>query len=82
MVLLVDKSDHEMIWLPGEDEVSDREERMIQSPNMPLTFVWNPYGCQVADAMPTGEMFTAAHEIRKIFTEIVSLLGVEWREVK
>jgi hypothetical protein len=32
------------------------------------------------NAMPTGEMFTDAYDIRNILTEIVSLLGVEWRE--
>jgi hypothetical protein len=52
MVLFVDRSDHEMIWLPYGDEVPEREKYMIQSPILMLTFVWNPYGFQVVDAMP------------------------------
>jgi hypothetical protein len=31
MVLFVDRSDREMIWLPDRDEVLDREKHMIQS---------------------------------------------------
>jgi hypothetical protein len=66
------------------DEVLDREKQMIQSSKLMPTFVWNPHGFQVVDAipcplMPKGEMFTAAHYIR-IFSS-KSLLGVE-REVK
>jgi hypothetical protein len=49
MVLLVDKSDHEMGWLPDGDEVPDRENHTIQSPKLMLTFVWNPDGFQVVD---------------------------------
>jgi hypothetical protein len=46
------RSDHEMIWLPDGDEVSDREKHMIQSSKFKQTFVWNPHGFQVVDAMP------------------------------
>jgi hypothetical protein len=73
MVLLADKSDHEMIYLSDGDDVPDREKYMVQSPKLMLTFVWNPYEFQVVDAMPCHampchvrpkrEMFTAAHYI-------------------
>jgi hypothetical protein len=51
-----------------------------------LTFVWNPHGFQVVDAMPyhtipKGEMFTAAYDIRNILSEIVARRGVG-RKVK
>jgi hypothetical protein len=74
-----------MIWLLDGDEVLDREKRMIQSPKLMLTFVWNPHGFQVVDIMPChanpkGEIFMAAYDIRNILTEIVFLLGVEWSE--
>jgi hypothetical protein len=68
-------ADYEMIWLPDGDEVSDRENHMIQSLKLMLTFVWNPQGFQIVDAMPTGEMFPAACYIRNILTEIVARRG-------
>jgi hypothetical protein len=61
MVLLVDRSDHEMIWLPDGDNVVDQKKHITQSPKLMLQFVWNPYGLQVVDAMPKGEMFTAGY---------------------
>jgi hypothetical protein len=70
-----------MIWLPDGDEISDREKHKIQSLKLMLTFVWNPHGFQVVDAMSKGEMFTAAYYIRNILTEIIARRGVE-REVK
>jgi hypothetical protein len=51
MVLLVDRLDHETIWLPDGDEVPDREKHMIQSPKLMLAFAWNPHGFQVVDVM-------------------------------
>jgi hypothetical protein len=80
-----------MIRLPDGDEVPDREKHMIQSPNLMRTFVWNPHGFQVVNAMPChampchampkGEMFRVADYIRNILTETVLLLDVE-RDVK
>jgi hypothetical protein len=52
MVLLLERLNHEMIWLPDGGEGSDREKQMIQSPKSMPTFVWNPHGFQVVDAMP------------------------------
>jgi hypothetical protein len=52
MVLLVDKPDHEMIWLPYGDEIPDREKHMIQSPKLIRTFAWNPHRFQVVDVIP------------------------------
>jgi hypothetical protein len=77
MVLLVERSDHEMIWLPDGDEVPDQEKHMIQSPKLILTFVCDPHGFQVVGAMPKGKMFTAAYYVRRILTEIVAGCGVE-----
>jgi hypothetical protein len=57
------------------DEVPDREKHMIQSPKLMLTFIWNPHGCQVVDAMPKGEMFTAAYYVRNILTETAARPG-------
>jgi hypothetical protein len=56
MVLLVNRSDHEIIWLPDGDEVPDREKHMIQSPKLMQTFVWNPHGFQIVDAMQCNAM--------------------------
>jgi hypothetical protein len=64
-----------MIWLPDGDEVPDQEKHMIQSPKLMLTLVWNPHGFHVAEAMPKGEIFTAASYIRNILVEIVALRG-------
>jgi hypothetical protein len=77
MILLVDRSDHEMIWLPDGDgdEISDREKHMIESPKLMPAFVWNPHAFQVVDAMPKGETFTATYYIRNILTEIVVRRG-------
>jgi hypothetical protein len=52
MILFVGRSDQEIIWLPDEDEVPDREKHTIQSPKLILSFVWNPHGLSVVDAMP------------------------------
>jgi hypothetical protein len=81
MVLLVDRSDHEMIWLPDGDEAPDQEKHMIQSPKLVSKCVRNPDGFQVVDAMSKGEMFTAAHHIRNIVTVIVARRGETRKEV-
>jgi hypothetical protein len=75
MVMLVDRSDHEMIWLPDGDDVPDRAKDMIQSSKLMPKFLWNPHGLQIVNVMschamschampcqarPKGEMFTAA----------------------
>jgi hypothetical protein len=75
MILLVDRSDHEMIWLPDGDEVPDREKHMIQNPKLMLTFVWNPHEFQVVDAMQQ-ERCSRPPTISEIFS-LGSLLGVE-----
>jgi hypothetical protein len=67
-----------MIWLPDGDEVPDREKRMIQSPKLVLTFVWNSMDFKLlmpCHAMPKQEMFTAAYDLRNILTEIVARCG-------
>jgi hypothetical protein len=64
-----------MIWLQDGDEIPDWEKHMIQSQKLMLTFFWNSYGFQVVDAMPKGEMFTAAYYIRNILTAIVACRG-------
>jgi hypothetical protein len=51
MVLLVDRSDHEMIWLPNGEEILNQEKHRIQSPKLMPTFVWNLHGLQIVDAM-------------------------------
>jgi hypothetical protein len=80
MILRVDRSDHEIIWLPDGDEVPDREKHMIHNPKLMLTFVWNPYGFQVVDAMPyRKETSSRPLTISEIFSP-KSSLGVEWRE--
>jgi hypothetical protein len=86
MVILVDRSDSEMIWLPGGDEVPDREKRMIQSRKLMLMFAWNPDRFQVVDAMPCHvmpyekERCSRPSTISEIFSSR-SLLNIE-REVK
>jgi hypothetical protein len=64
-----------MIWLPDGDEVPDPEKHILPRPKLMLTFVWNPHGFQILDAMPKGEKFTAAYQIRNILTEIVARGG-------
>jgi hypothetical protein len=69
-----------MIWLPDGDEIPDREKRKIQSPKLMLTFVWNPHGFQVVDAMQCHAKrrdVHATYDIRTILTEIVARPGVE-----
>jgi hypothetical protein len=72
MALLVDKSDHGMIWLPDGDGVPDRKKHMIQSPKLTLRFFWNSHGFQLVDAMAKGEIFTAAIDIRNSLIEIIA----------
>jgi hypothetical protein len=64
-----------MMGLRDGDEVSDREQHMIQSPKLMLTFVSNLQEFQVGDAMRKGEMFTAAYYIRNILNEMVARRG-------
>jgi hypothetical protein len=84
MVLLVDKSDHEMIWLPDGDEDRDREKHMIQSPKLMQSFIWNLHGFQVVDTKPAmpfrKERCSRPPTMSEIFSPR-SLLGVE-RDVK
>jgi hypothetical protein len=47
-----------------------------------LTFVWNPHGFQVVDAMPChampkGEMFTVTYYIQNILIKIIAQREVE-----
>jgi hypothetical protein len=80
MVLFVDRSDYEMIWLPDGDEIPDREKHMIQSPKLMLTVVWNPHGFQVVDAVSCQkERFSRPSNISEIFSPRL-LLGMERRE--
>jgi hypothetical protein len=73
-------TDHETIWLPDGDEISDREKHMVQSPKLMLTFVWNPHGLQVVDIMPwQQERCSRLPAIRDIFSPILRL-GVETDE--
>jgi hypothetical protein len=77
MVLLVHRSDHEMIWLPDGDEVLDPKKHMIQSPKLMLTFVWNPHRFQVVDAMPCPQArYSRPPTTSEIFSR-TSLLDVE-----
>jgi hypothetical protein len=77
MVQLVDRSDQKVIWLPDGDEVPDRENHMIESPKLMLTFVWNPHGFQIVDAIPCQEEnFSQPPTMSEIFSPR-SLLGVE-----
>jgi hypothetical protein len=85
MVLLIDKSDHKMIWLPDGDQVPDREKHVIQNPKLMLTLVWNLHGFQVVDVMPCRAMPSQKErrsrppKISEIFS-LRSLLGVERNE--
>jgi hypothetical protein len=56
MILLVDRSGHEMFWLPDGEDVPDWEIHTIQSPKLMLTFVWNPHGFHIVDDMPCHAM--------------------------
>jgi hypothetical protein len=52
IIMLLDRSDHQIIWLPDGNEISDREKHLIQSPKLILAFVWNSHGFQLVDAIP------------------------------
>jgi hypothetical protein len=59
------------------DEVPDQEKKkqMIQSPKLMLTFIWNLHGFCFVGAIPKGEMFTIAYDIRNLLIEIVTRRG-------
>jgi hypothetical protein len=87
MVVSLDRSDHEIIWLPDGDKAPDREKHMIQSPKLMQTFLWNPDEFQVVDAMPSqdipkGEIFAVASYTRSTIFSSRSLLGMERGERK
>jgi hypothetical protein len=81
MVLIVKRSDHEMICLPDGGEIPGREKQMIQTSKLLRTFLWNPYALQVIDATPCQkERCSRPLTISEILL-LRSLLGAE-REVK
>jgi hypothetical protein len=82
MVLLIDRSEHEMIWLPEGDDIPNREKHMIQSPKWMLMFVWNPHGFQVVDAMRCHVERRNVHGrlVYPKYSHRDRCLGVEWRE--
>jgi len=52
-------TDYESIWLPSGDTAPERERKMINSPKMMLTIVWNPHGFHVIDVLPKGYKFNS-----------------------
>jgi hypothetical protein len=59
------------------DEVSDREKPMIQSPKLMQTFMWNPHGFQVVDAMPSQNERSSRSPTRSEIFPPRSLFGME-----
>jgi hypothetical protein len=62
------------------DEVPDREKYMIQSPKLMFTFVWNPHGFHVVDAMPCQKERYSRPPIMSEIFPLRSLLDVQLRE--
>jgi histone-lysine N-methyltransferase SETMAR len=78
-IITLDKSwfylstDHEQIWLRGEDKPPERPRHTIQDPKMTVTIVWNPLGFHLLDALPKGNTFDAEYYRINLLTELLPL---------
>jgi hypothetical protein len=68
-------TEHEMIWVSAGETVSDRERRMIQSPKLMLTVMWNLSEFPVVKSLPKGTKFKAQSDVNNI------LIGIsDWQQ--
>jgi transposase len=73
-------TDYDSIWLPPAEAPPTREKKMISSPKLMLTIVWNPHGFHIIDILPKGAKFNSDYYISHILTplaEIKESIGVE-----
>jgi hypothetical protein len=69
-------TDHELIWLPPDGKVPNRERITIESKKVILTIVWVPMGFTVVIVIKSGCKFNAGYYVSKVIT----LLSEWWRE--
>jgi hypothetical protein len=70
-------TDHELIWLPADEKVPEKEGHTVRSAKFMLAIVWNPNGFHLINVLSKGIKFNTSHYITDIF---VSLL--EWRKTQ
>jgi hypothetical protein len=69
-------TDHELIRLPPDGKVSDRERAAIRFEKVMLTIVCGPTGFAVVTALESGCKFNAGCYVSKVLTP----LSEWWRE--
>jgi hypothetical protein len=63
-------TDYESIWALSGDTSPEREIKMINSPKIMLTIVWNPHGFHVIDIFPKGCKFNSNYYISHILDAV------------
>jgi histone-lysine N-methyltransferase SETMAR len=61
---------HELIWLPPDGEVPDRERVAVQSEKGMLTIVSSPTGFAVVTAFDSGAKFNAGYYVSEVLTPL------------
>jgi hypothetical protein len=58
--------DYELVWLPRDEKVPERERHTIQSKKFMLTIVWNPHRFHLIKVLEKDRKFNAGYCIAKI----------------
>jgi histone-lysine N-methyltransferase SETMAR len=66
-------TDHEQVWLRGEEQPTERPRNIIQDPKMMVTIAWNPPEFHLLDALPKGNTFNAEYYRVNLLTELLPL---------
>jgi hypothetical protein len=66
-------TDHEQIWLRGEEQPPERPRHTIQDPKMMVTIAWNPLGFHLLDALPKSNTFNTEYYQVNLLAELLLL---------
>jgi hypothetical protein len=58
--------DHELIWIQGYEEITERERHTVQSEKMMIEIVWNPSGFHLIKLLPKLSKFNASYYATQI----------------
>jgi hypothetical protein len=67
--------DHELIWLSREDEAPQRERKIVSSPKMMPSVVWNRHGFPFIGLLPNRSKFNAGHHISRILSPLPEIFA-------
>jgi hypothetical protein len=70
-------TDYEVVWLPRDEKVPERERHTIQSKKFILTIVWNPRGFHLIKVLEKGRKFNAGYYIAEILESLSQWHSIE-----